>query len=87
MDERSTNIVVAEKELAYESPMLTVEEAAFYLRIAVSTLRHWVSDHRIPFVKYNRTGSVRFRKRDLDKFIAQSVDKGMEDGSRGDPEK
>ena len=56
-----------------ESPLLTVNEAAMYLKISAWTLRHWVSKHKIIFVKFNGNGSVRFRRRDLDRFIAQNV--------------
>ena len=56
-----------------ESPLLTVNEAAMYLKISAWTLRHWVSQHKIIFVKFNGNGSVRFRRRDLDRFIAQNV--------------
>jgi excisionase family DNA binding protein len=61
------------KIYSVESPLLTVNEAAMYLKISAWTLRHWVSQHKIIFVKFNGNGSVRFRRRDLDRFIAQNV--------------
>ncbi|MGO8791136.1 MAG: helix-turn-helix domain-containing protein [Terriglobia bacterium] len=66
-----------------ESPLLTVTEAAMYLKISAWTLRHWVSKHKIIFVKYNGNGSVRFRRRDLDRFIAQNVNKDQDNGNCG----
>ena len=44
-------------------PLLSVEEAATYLKIAVWTLRHWVSQRKVPFVRLGRL--VRFRQADL----------------------
>ncbi len=52
-------------------PLLSVEEAATYLKIAVWTLRHWVSDRKISFVKLGRL--VRFRQADLDVFISKNI--------------
>ena len=66
-----------------ESPLLTVNEAAMYLKISAWTLRHWVSEHKIIFVKFNGNGSVRFRRRDLDKFISQSINKDLDNGNCG----
>jgi excisionase family DNA binding protein len=54
-----------------------------YLKISVWTLRHWVSKHKVVFVKFNGNGPVRFRKRDLDRFIAQNVSKEQGNGSCG----
>ena len=59
------------KELSSGGPLLSVEEAAEHLRIAVWTLRHWVSDRKIPFVKLG--SRVRFRQPDLDRFITQNL--------------
>ena len=52
-------------------PLLSVEEAASYLKIAVWTLRHWVSERKIPFVKLGRL--VRFRQGDLDAHISKHI--------------
>jgi len=52
--------------------VLTVNEAARYLRVSPWTLRHWMSKHIIPYVKYNN-GPVRLRRCDLDRFIARSL--------------
>ena len=52
-------------------PLLAVEEAATYLGIAIWTLRHWVSQRKISFVRLGRL--VRFRQADLDAFISKHV--------------
>ena len=53
------------------SDLLTVSEAAEYLRISAWTLRHWVSDKKIAFIKIGR--AVRFRKTHLDAFIRHNL--------------
>ena len=47
--------------------LLTAAEAADYLRISEWTLRHWVSDKKIRFLKIGR--AVRFKKTHLDGFF------------------
>ena len=56
---------------AGEGPLLSVDEAATYLKIAAWTLRHWVSQRKIPFVRLGRL--VRFRQADLDAFISKNI--------------
>jgi excisionase family DNA binding protein len=56
-----------------QSSVLTVSEAAKYLRISVWTLRHWMSASKIEFVKYNGDGRAVFREYDLDRFISKNV--------------
>ncbi len=52
--------------------LLTVKEAAVLLRIQEDTLRHWLSDRRLPFVKIG--GRTMLRRRDLESYIdAQTV--------------
>jgi excisionase family DNA binding protein len=46
-------------------------QAADYLGISINTINHWVSERRIIFVKLGTL--VRFRKSDLDRFIARNV--------------
>src|SRR5262249_50072880 len=60
------------------SDLMTSPEAATYLCISKGTLRHWVSNRKIEFVKLGR--AVRFRKAHLDRFISQKLQKK---GSRG----
>ena len=52
-------------------PLLSVEEAATYLGIAAWTLRHWVSQRKISFVRLGRL--VRFRQADLDAYISKHI--------------
>jgi excisionase family DNA binding protein len=47
--------------------LLNVRQAAAYLNIGVGTLRNWMSDHRIAYVKVGRLSH--FRQADLDAFI------------------
>jgi excisionase family DNA binding protein len=54
------------------SDILTVSEAATYLRISPWALRHWVSRGKVTHLKY-LDGAVRFRKRDLDNFIVRNL--------------
>ena len=47
--------------------LLTTEEAATILNVRPWTLRSWVSQKRIPYVKLGRL--VRFKRSDLEHFI------------------
>ena len=47
--------------------LMTVQDAARYLAVSVSTLYGWVYQRRIPFVKVGR--ALRFDLGDLDRFI------------------
>jgi excisionase family DNA binding protein len=49
--------------------LMTAVEAAEYLGIRLSTLRHWISDGKIDFVKYGN-GLVRLKRSVLDRFVA-----------------
>jgi excisionase family DNA binding protein len=51
--------------------LLTTAEAAEYLRISEWTLRHWVSDKKIRFIKVGR--AVRFKRTHLDRFLQDNV--------------
>ncbi len=61
----------SQSEAVSAGPLLSVGEAATYLKIAVWTLRHWVSDRKIPFVKLGKL--VRFRQCDLDAYISKHI--------------
>jgi excisionase family DNA binding protein len=50
--------------------LLTTEQAAKYLTIKPWTLRAWVSQRKIPFVKIGRC--VRFEQSALDNFILKN---------------
>ncbi|WP_422477253.1 helix-turn-helix domain-containing protein [Pleomorphochaeta sp. DL1XJH-081] len=49
--------------------LLTVDEAAKYLRYAPSYMRKLVMLNKVPYIKFGR--AVRFNKDDLDKFITE----------------
>ncbi|HKT87949.1 MAG TPA: helix-turn-helix domain-containing protein [Candidatus Sulfotelmatobacter sp.] len=51
--------------------LLKAREAATYLRYKESTIRAWILDRRIPYVKLG--GKVLLRRSDLDALIAKSV--------------
>jgi excisionase family DNA binding protein len=51
--------------------LMTVDEAAEYLRLAPWTLRHWVSKKKIPYVRLGR--SIRFRRKDMERFVIQNL--------------
>ncbi len=51
--------------------LLSVEEAAVYLHLSKHTLRAWLSQRRLPFVKLG--GRVLLRQEDLDEFIKSSL--------------
>ena len=55
-----------------DDELLNVAEAAKLLGISPWTMRHWVSDGKIEFVKYGH-GLVRFKRSTLDAFIASST--------------
>ena len=55
-----------------EQDLLTVRETAAVLRLSTSTIRSWILQRRIPFVKfYNK--AIRFRRKDIDALIAASI--------------
>jgi excisionase family DNA binding protein len=49
--------------------LLTTIQAAEYLGIRPSTLRHWICDGKIDFVKYGN-GLVRLKRSVLDRFVS-----------------
>jgi excisionase family DNA binding protein len=64
------------KQLASSSPtfkhdLVTIKEAAEFLRVTGRTLRSWLRAGRIPRVKMGHI--VRIRKQDLKAFIEHSV--------------
>jgi excisionase family DNA binding protein len=54
-----------------EKELLSVDETAALLNIRVSTVRAWMLNRRIPFVKLGRR--VLLRRSDLENLSAQSV--------------
>jgi excisionase family DNA binding protein len=61
--------------------LMTVDEAAAYLRLAPWTLRHWVCKKKIPYVRLGR--SVRFRRKDMERFVTQNLHGKLEDRKAG----
>jgi excisionase family DNA binding protein len=52
--------------------LLTVNDDAKLLGISPWTMRHWISDGKIEFVKYGN-GLVRLKRSTLDDFVASST--------------
>ena len=48
--------------------LLRYEQAADYLGIEIPTVKKWVKEGKLPYVKISRK-CTRFKKVDLDKFI------------------
>lgn len=63
------------------SVLMTVDEAAAYLRLAPWTLRHWVCQRKIPYVRLGR--SVRFRRKDMERFVTQNVHGKLDERNGG----
>ncbi len=53
------------------SELLTVPEAAAFLRLKPATIRAWVLHRKVPYVKVGRL--VRLRRADVDALIAASL--------------
>ena len=53
------------------SDLLTIPEGAARLRLSVHTLRAWVFQKRIPFVRLGRR--VLLRKEDLERLVNDSL--------------
>lgn len=51
--------------------LLSAQEAAQYLNLSIYTLRTWVCERRIPFIKLGRR--VLFRQEDLAQFAAEHL--------------
>ena len=60
------------QQMAVSSDLMTVSETAALLRLKVSTVRAWVLQRRVPFVKLGGK-RVFFRRADLEAFITASV--------------
>jgi len=61
-----------EQDPSHRSDLLTVKEASDLLRLKVSTIRAWVLQRRVPFVKLGGK-RVLFRRQDLDALVASSI--------------
>jgi excisionase family DNA binding protein len=52
--------------------LLTIWDVADLTGLSVGTLYHWISEGRIPVVRFS-TRCVRFRKSDIEKWIATKI--------------
>jgi len=59
-------------KLEITSDLVTVREAALILRLQVSTIRAWILQRRVPFVKLGGK-RVFLQRGDLEKLVAASV--------------
>ncbi len=55
----------------FDDPLLTVEEAADYLKVSVSSVHAMRREKGLAYVKV--TADVRFRRSDLNRFISQHI--------------
>jgi excisionase family DNA binding protein len=53
------------------SPILGNDVAAAYIGCTPSTLRSWVAERRVPFIRVGRL--VRLRRSDLDDFLESNL--------------
>jgi excisionase family DNA binding protein len=53
--------------------LLTINEVAEMTGLSVGTLYHWVSEKRIPVVRFS-SRCVRFRRSDIEKWIGTHVE-------------
>ena len=49
---------------------LRTPEAAAYLGVHIETMRRWARDGTIPAAKLGNRGGFRFKREDLDRFLA-----------------
>jgi len=52
-----------------QGELLTVPEAAAFFKVQISTIRSWILQRRIPYVKPGGK-LIRFRRVDLEKLLA-----------------
>ena len=62
--------------------LFNVVDAAQYLGIRPWTLRHWICDGKIDFVKYGN-GVVRLKRSVLDRFVASCTIKARQSNGNG----
>lgn len=61
--------------------LLSIQEVAELTGLSVGTLYHWVSERRIPFVRFSAR-CVRFRRSDIEAWISEKLIPPM-DGTFG----
>ena len=52
--------------------LLTIREVSELTNLSVGTLYHWISEGRIPVVRFSKR-CIRFRKSDIEEWIAAKV--------------
>jgi excisionase family DNA binding protein len=52
--------------------LLTIREVSELTNLSIGTLYHWISEGRIPVVRFSKR-CVRFRKNDIEEWIAAKV--------------
>jgi excisionase family DNA binding protein len=57
--------------------LLTLEDAAAYLKISPGTLKHWIAWRKIEHIKVGKL--TRFTKAALDRFVQQQTVAAVED--------
>lgn len=62
---------MSELKIVEGSGLLTVQEAASYLRVKPETIYHWTFQRTLPVVKLGRLS--RYRLKDLQEFIAKGL--------------
>jgi excisionase family DNA binding protein len=75
----SVRALVKGPTIRNDDPLLSKPEAAAYLSIAEQTISNWLATgrYKLPYVRVGRL--IRFRKSDLDAFIARRT-VGASDG-------
>ena len=69
------------KEIEGGPNLISIQQAAEYLRITVGTIYQWRSQHKIPYIKVGRR--VKFKKEQLDQWLTErTVHVGIEPGLR-----
>lgn len=64
---QETNKMLNEFNPFIDDPLFTVEQAAEYCKVSVTTLNGWRRDKKLPCIRV--TADARFRRSDLNRFI------------------
>lgn len=64
-------------------PLLTIEEAANYLRVSKTSLRRWTNEGRLECVRVGVRAERRFRLEDLDRFLQAAPQPGLTEALAG----
>ncbi len=61
------------ESLARHAVKISSEGRETYFGVSIATLRKWVHERRVPFIKLANGSLVRFRQRDLDRLILNGL--------------